>query len=280
MKIAVSGGKGFIGEPTARIGKEMGHEVSFFDRRDGNDILGDLGPLEGSEAVIHLAGLLGTHELFDDIQAAIDVNITGSYRIMDWCLKHQARYVGILMPDVFPSIYRATKIAGYNLAQALHHSKGLKVSHVRAFNAFGPGQAHGPAHPQKIVPTFAVNAWRGVPLPIWGDGSQTVDLVYVDDVARLLIEAVEYTNGEVFDAGTGTPMRVDQVAEMVRSIALSEAPLQHLPMRDGEEPTTVVASGQGWDLLYPHLRPQFRYGDLVNTVQWYRHYPTTEVPDA
>jgi UDP-glucose 4-epimerase len=277
MKITVTGGKGFIGEPTARIGKEMGHEVSFFDRRDGNNILGDLGPLEGSDAVIHLAGLLGTHELFDDIEAAIETNVLGSYRIMQWCLLNRARYVGILMPDVFPSVYRATKIASYNLAQALHHSKGLKVSHVRAFNAFGPGQAHGPGHAQKILPTFAVNAWRGVPLPIWGDGNQTVDLVYVDDVARLLIEAVEFSDGQIFDAGTGIPMSVRAVAEMVKGIAMSEAPLQYLPMRDGEEPTTVVATGHGWDLLHPHLRPKFRYLDLVNTVQWYRHYPANEV---
>src|ERR1044072_7649781 len=87
MKITVTGGKGFIGEPTARIGKEMGHEVSFFDRRDGNDILGDLTLLEGSDAVIHLAGMLGTHELFSDIESAIEVNIVGSYRIMEWCLR-------------------------------------------------------------------------------------------------------------------------------------------------------------------------------------------------
>jgi UDP-glucose 4-epimerase len=272
VKITVTGGKGFIGEPTARIGKEMGHEVSFFDRRDGNDILGDLGSLEGSEAVIHLAGMLGTHELFDTIPAAIETNILGSYRIMEWCLLNRARYVGILMPDVFPSVYRATKIAGYNLAQALMTSKGLKCSHVRAFNAFGPGQAYGPGHPQKILPTFAVNAWRGRPIPIWGDGTQTVDLIYVDDVARLLIEAVEYTHGQIIDAGTGVPFSVKTVAEMVKSIAKSDAPLQYLPMRDGETPTTITARGEGWDLLPPSIVPKFNYLDLINTVNWYRHY--------
>jgi UDP-glucose 4-epimerase len=273
MKITVTGGKGFIGEPTARIGKEMGHEVSFFDRRDGNDVLGDLGPLEGSDAVIHLAGLLGTHELFDSIQDAIDVNITGSYRIMDWCLKNDARYVGILMPDVFPSIYRATKMASHNLAQALQHSRGLKCSHVRAFNAFGPGQAHGPGHPQKILPTFAVNAWRGDPIPVWGDGRQTVDLVYVDDLAKLLVAATDFTNGEVFDGGTGHPFTVGGVASMVKALAgPSSSEIRYLPMRDGEKSTNIVAKGEGWHLLPKELLPKFRYGDLVDTVKWYKDH--------
>lgn len=270
MKITVTGGRGFIGAATAHIGKEMGHEVSFFDRRDGNDIMGSLSALRGSDAVIHLAGLLGTHELFDRVQETIDVNVTGSYRIMRWCLKHDARYVGIQMPNVFPSIYRATKMGAYYLAEALQHSRGLQCSHVRAFNAFGPGQAFGHGHPQKIVPTFAVNAWRGVPLPVWGDGRQTVDLVHVNDIARLLILATQFTNGEIFDGGTGQAHSVYGTASMVKAIAKSESPIHFLPMRDGETPTDIVAKGEGWDLLPPEYLPKFRYQDLVDTVEWYK----------
>jgi UDP-glucose 4-epimerase len=270
MKITITGGKGFIGTPTARYAQELGHEVAFFDRRDGNDILGDLSPLAGSDAVIHLAGLLGTHELFDDIQSAIDVNVTGSYRIMKWCLDHDARYVGILMPNVFPSVYRATKMASHYLAEALQNSRGLKSAHVRSFNAFGPGQAYGPGHPQKIIPTFAVNAWRGEPIPVWGDGRQTVDLIYVDDLAKLLVAATEFTNGEVFDGGTGTPFTVAGVASMVKALAGSQADTLYLPMRDGERPTDIVAKGENWDLLPKDTVPKFRYGDLVDTVNWYK----------
>jgi len=273
MKIAITGGKGFIGEPTARIAKELGHDVVFFERRDGNDIMGDLSGLDGSDAVIHLAGLLGTHELFANIQNAIDVNITGSYRIMDWCLRNQARYVGILMPDVFPSIYTATKIAAYRLAVALWHSQGLLMSHVRAFNAFGPGQAHGEGHPQKILPTFAVNAWQGKPLPIWGDGSQTADLVYVDDLARLLVAATGFTEGEVFDGGTGIPTVVLDLANEINQYTKNEAGFRNFPMRDGEEPTTIVATGEGWDLLPEELIPKYRPEDLKYTVDWYRDWP-------
>ena len=268
MKIAITGGGGFIGVATRRHAQELGHEAWTFDRADGHDILDDLGGLKGAEAVIHLAGLLGTHELFTSVQDAIDVNITGSYRVMDWCLNNDANYVGITMPDAFPSIYTATKIATQRIATALHHSRGLRVSHVRAFNAYGPGQKHGPGHPQKIIPTFATAAWRGEPIPVWGDGTQTVDLIHVDDVARILVRACSLTDNEVIDAGTGTALTVNQVANYILRTTQSMGGIRYLPMRDGEKPTNIVAKGEGWDLM--DFRPLFLWPDLGATVRWYR----------
>ena len=64
MKLVISGGGGFIGHATKLFAEEQGHEVWTFDRSDGHDILGDLDGLTGADTVIHLAGLLGTHELF------------------------------------------------------------------------------------------------------------------------------------------------------------------------------------------------------------------------
>jgi UDP-glucose 4-epimerase len=270
MRIAITGGGGFIGAATLRYAHEKGHDAWSFDRGDGNDIMDSLEGLKGAECVIHLAGLLGTHELFDHIQDAIDLNITGAYRIMDWCLRNDANYVGITMPDAFPSIYTATKIASQRLATALHHSRGLRVSHVRAFNAYGPGQKNGPGHPQKIVPTFASLAWKQVPIPVWGNGSQTVDLIHVDSVARILVAAIELTSNEVLDAGTGTALSVNQVADYVLKVTKSSGGIRYLGMRDGEKPTVIVATGEGWDLLPAHLRPTFNWSELADTVRWYR----------
>jgi len=270
MRIAVTGGSGFIGGATLRLANEEGHDAWSFDRSDGNDIMGSLDGLKGADCVIHLAGLLGTHELFEQIQSAIDLNITGAYRIMDWCLRNEASYVGITMPDAFPSIYTATKIASQRLATALHHSRGLRVSHVRAFNAYGPGQKHGPGHPQKIIPTFSSLAWKQIPIPIWGDGTQTVDLVHVNTVAQILLYATRLVDNEILDAGTGTALTVNQVADFVLKTAKSAASVEYLGMRDGETPTTIVATGEGWDLLPATVRPSFRWDELAETVRWYR----------
>jgi UDP-glucose 4-epimerase len=268
MKVAVTGGAGFIGTAVINALKEAGHDTVSFDRQHGHDVLGDLAGLDGCDAVIHLAGVLGTHELFESIQTAIDVNITGSTRIMQWCVDSGASYVGILMPDVFPSIYTATKIACQRIAAALRHSRGLRMSHVRAYNAFGPGQAVGPGHPQKIVPTFAVAGWRREPMPIWGDGRQSVDLIYVEDLARMLVDAMAFTDGQVFDGGTRTRYTVSDVAHLVQTITGSDVDPQHLPMRDGEIPSNICAWGEGWDLLA--WRPALRIADLRKTVEWYK----------
>lgn len=249
MRIVVTGGSGFIGRATVLAAEAAGHEARSFDRSNGNDILGDLSSLADADAVIHLAGVLGTAELFDTAEDAVINNVVGSLRILEACEKYDARYVGITMPQVFPSVYTATKVCSTRLATAWNKFKGVPVSHVRAFNAYGPGQAHGPGHPQKIVPTFATEAWAGRPIPVWGDGEQTVDLIHTGDLARMLVDAVDHGDDVTFDGGTGVPFTVNEVAQMVLSVTGSQAGIKYLPMRDGEEPTTIVATGEGWDRL-------------------------------
>ena len=86
--------------------------------------------LGGADSVIHLAGVLGTHELFDAPAEAVRVNVLGSLNVMQWCLNNHAQYTGILMPDVFPSIYTATKVAAKRLADALYHSSAPSVKRI------------------------------------------------------------------------------------------------------------------------------------------------------
>ena len=270
MKIAITGGSGFIGQHLLRLANEYGHEAWSFDRNEGNDIMGDLRGLSGANCVVHLAGVLGTHELFDRVQDAIDINITGSHKIMRWCLNSGASYVGITMPDAFPSIYTATKIATQRLATALHHSRDLKVSHVRAFNAYGPWQKFGSGHPQKIIPTFSRRAWDRLPIPIWGDGSQTVDLIHAHDIAKILLFATELHEDQVIDAGTGVGITVNDLASWILKYTGSEAGVEYLPMRDGETPTEIVAKGENWWKL-GDWRPRLDWNLITETVDWYRN---------
>lgn len=268
MKVAVTGGAGFIGRAVMTQLEAENHDAWMCDREHGCDITGDLEQLQGADAVIHLAGVLGTHELFDTIDEAIRVNINGSLNVMNWCLATDAQYVGILMPDVFPSIYTATKVASKKIGDALYHSKGLRVSHVRAFNAYGAGQKHGSGHPQKILPTFATEAWARHPLPIWGSGEQSVDLVHTDDLARMLVCALDYTDNQVFDGGTGHKVTVNQLATFVNLATANHAGVVHLPMRRGEIETQIVAEGEGWNEL--GWKPVFEAGKLLETIYWYQ----------
>ena len=272
-EMLVTGGDGFIGRQVMSEARVRGWLVRSFDRESGHDVrdFNDiLGMVDGCDAVVHLAGVLGTHELFDTPHHAVQVNVSGSLNVLQACDRVGATYVGITMPQVFPSIYTATKVAATRLASAFAHSHGLEVAHVRAFNAFGAGQAHGVGHPQKIVPTFAVEAWAGRPIPIWGDGTQTVDLIDTVQLARMLVDAVDVGGDVTLDGGTGRAFTVNEVAEMVLDITGSTAGVEYLPMRRGEVPTNIVATGEGWDHL--DWRPEFDVYDFRSAVMSYRDW--------
>jgi UDP-glucose 4-epimerase len=219
------------------------------------------------DAVIHLAGVLGTSELFQDPYRAVDVNIKGTLQVLQACQALSgARYVGITMPQVWDNVYQATKLCSAKLASAWHRHFDIPVSHVRAFNAFGEGQkVYGV---QKIIPTFATMAWAGEPLPVWGDGEQLVDLVYVKDVARMLVDAMQFEDDRTFDAGTGQPITVNEVARLIQEMTGHFVGIDHLPMRSGEHGHGIVAEGEGWaDLGWA---PDFRLEELMSTVAWYK----------
>lgn len=271
MRVLVSGGSGWIGSAVRAELARRQMEAVTFDRRDGRDV-GDFDDVKAAVAdvdhVIHLAGVLGTHELFADPIGAVEANVIGSLNVTLACLRFDVGLTEITMPRVNPSLYAATKTCAMDIAEAYRLAEGLRVSYVRAYNAYGPGQAYGGDHPQKIVPTFATAGWRGEPLTIWGDGMLWVDLVHVDDVARMLVEAMEFGDGQLFDAGTGYVQTVLEVARKVVALTGGRSEIELLPPRKGERRVSTaadVARSENWDLLqgwHPVFDP-VRFADAV-----------------
>ncbi len=272
MRVAVTGGGGFVGQHVVGELKSR-YKPVVIDRVTGGDILApDLGSkMRDCGAVIHLAGVLGTSELFSDAEHAVDVNVKGTLRVLQECREHRMRFVGITMPQVWTNVYQATKGCAQKLASAWYEYYKVPVSHVRAFNAYGPGQKiYGV---QKIVPTFCIKAWRNEPIPIWGSGEQTVDLVHVTDIARMLVDAIKFGDGQIFDAGTGVSHTVNEVAQLVLEITGSTAGVEYFPMRHGEtEGTKLAASGDGWNLL--GWKPVWNLTEFEQTVNWFRQFAT------
>ena len=251
MKILVTGGDGFIGRYVQSRCKELGIEAFSFDI--AGDIQQDVTEWDHllwaidqyePDSIIHLAGLLGTHELWGMAEDAIDVNIKGTLNVARAALKADAKLISIEQPHVWYNMYEATKFAARRMLTGLHYDEGLRVDFVTAHNAFGPGQAHGEGHPQKIIPTFATKAWAGEDIPIWGDGNQMVNLVYVGDVADSLIQRALIPHGyplEHFQAGTDTILSVSRVALMVLQYVAdsgggTETDIDYRPARKGEQP--------------------------------------------
>jgi len=282
MRVAITGSRGLIGGAVRARLEADGCDVLGLDLRDGFDVRQRFDFGDDVDGVIHLAGVLGTHELFDDVHNAIASNITGTVNVLDAVVRtgRCPAYVGITMPPVFPSIYTATKIAAAAFERAYRHEYRIPMVKVRAFNAFGPGQAHGPGHPQKIVPTFACEAWAGRPIPIWGDGTQGVDLISTSQLADVLYEAYLAANSErercvaedvTIDGGSGTCFTVNEVAGMVNDYTGNAAGVKYLSMRRGEIPTNICAEREGWEWL---SRPvEFDLAELHATIDSYRDHP-------
>lgn len=256
----VTGGEGFIGQAVQRVLVEEGITPISFDTSLGWDVMTDKPPQ--AFGIIHLAGILGTSELFSDPFKAVDINIKGTLNMLEWCKGNKATFVGITMPQVWKNVYQATKGCAMDLAIAYGKQFDFPVTHVCAYNAYGPGQkVHGV---QKIIPTFAYRSWRGRPMPIWGDGSQKVDLVHVDDVAKTLVTALKNPFLKFREAGSGDAMTVLEIADMVGNIT-GNHDKKFMPMRPGE------TDSQGVVAIGPVFTPSARHDPrFEETVNWYR----------
>ena len=273
MHVLVTGGKGFIGTAVCNALTEAGHRVSVFDNTVDpmhSIIIRPMimSAIKGKDAVIHLAGLLGTDELFDAPYDAVDVNVTGTLNVLESCVEHGAQFVGISMPDVFPSIYTATRTCARSLATAYHHAHGLPTAHVQAFNVFGPGQKHGPGHPRKIIPAFSYEAWRNLNVTIWGQGNQTVDMIDSQTVGEIFVQALNVVDNSTIDAGTGIEWTVNQVWDYVREYTETKSKVQYKHMRRGEVLSRIKATGQGWQYL--DEMPRLRMDRLDAAIDSYR----------
>jgi nucleoside-diphosphate-sugar epimerase len=107
----------------------------------------------------------------------------------------------------------------------------LDVRVLRWLNVYGPGQK---AHPvRKAVPIMILQALHGRPIEVYGSGEQPVDLVYVDDLARVTVAymQLESTGCETSDTGLTIRLTVNELAELIRRLTDSRSKIVHLPMR-------------------------------------------------
>lgn len=276
MRVTVTGGSGFIGSAVCDELRWRDMDPRPFDRVHGNDVL-DFGPGDCGDAVIHLAGALGTAELFDDPYGAIETNIVGSMRVIDACAKAGVPLVQITMPSIWRNVYQATKRCAVDLADAWQMHRGLQVTHVCAFNVYGPGQHVLPV--RKFLPTFATAAWRDRPIQIWGDGQQMMDVVHVQDTAVVLVEALTRCphEGETLEAGSGVGTSVLAVAEAVRDHVGRGTSIEMEPMRAGEHrstpPVADTTALRRYGIQVPsplNLGTLREDGRFTEAVEWYR----------
>jgi UDP-glucose 4-epimerase len=151
-------------------------------------------------------------------------------------------------PSVWLNTYTFTKHTAEKMANLMTRYHPVKITVLRLLNIYGPGQKLYPV--RKILPTFAAKALRGLPLEVYGDGMQTVDMLYSKDAARLIVAAMRGKfNPNAMDCGTGVEMTIREVAESVNRYYGNTAGIRCVAMRKGETPGTRLVAADTRDLV-------------------------------
>jgi len=254
MRVLVTGGAGFIGRWVVGALLAEGHEVLAVDNLVAGDAAaldefagrpgylgletGDVRDaascrrwLTGVDAVAHLAASISVQESIDDPATTFDNDVVGTFNVLEAARATGARVVFMSTCMVYDragdegisethptkpaSPYAAAKLAGEALTLSYFHAYGLPTTVVRPFNTYGPHQRS--VGEGGVVAIFTRRSLLGEELRIFGDGTQTRDLLYVEDCARFVVAALlsERATGRILNAGTGRDVSVNELAAMV-----------------------------------------------------------------
>lgn len=290
LSILVTGGSGFIGSHLVDYLVDLGHEVTVLDRRRprfGNGsqavfIRGDITDeavvaraVLGKQYVFHLAGQVGTTELLARPVSASMSNIVGSAVVLEACRKIGSRLVQVSKPMVWLNAYTVTKRAAEELTAIYIREFGVEAVILRPFNAYGPRQS--PHAAKKAVPHWIIGALRDEALDVYGDGTQTMDLIHVTDVVRAMgrlldNEAWEKTQGGTFEIGSGEETSVNEAVRIIQDVVgMMSGNVNPLTMRLGEtEGTRLRAKSEPFRELTGWLPMKPLREGIAETVAWYR----------
>ena len=254
MRLAVTGATGFIGARLIDRALSRGYEVTAL-ARDPERVAAGMGsglrierwsvgdplpPLGRTDAVLHLAAYIPA-DLSDARQAArcFEINTNGAIQVgMEAASQGVKRFVlfgsaQVYAPGAGPaseaspafpvhraSYYLASKLAAEICLLAFGKSNAMPVTVLRLASVYGPGM-----HDTGMVPVFVRTLGNGRSLVIQDGGQYSVDLVYVDDVVTLALEAAERAEGGVFNAGSGRASTSLEAAQIVADAVGAERQL-------------------------------------------------------
>lgn len=255
MNILLTGGAGFIGRAVAKRLIEDEHQVWVLDdlsngqerniaeyrNRLAEFIIGDIKNEDLLENLFnqvkfdicyHLGASINVQDSIDDPRTTFNNDTLGTFYLLEQCRKYQVKMVFMSTCMVYErcsdekgiteqhpikpaSPYAGSKIAAENMVLSYFHAYGLPTVVIRPFNTYGPFQKTGGEG--GVVAIFIKRKLDGKDLNIYGDGSQTRDLLYVDDCARFVVQAgySDGVNGEIVNAGLGKDVSVNELARII-----------------------------------------------------------------
>jgi dTDP-glucose 4,6-dehydratase len=305
VKLLVCGGAGFIGSHFARLRlRDHGDEVVVLDKltyagREDNlrdltdddgftfvhgaieDPMAVAGAIAGCDAIVNFAAETHVDRSISGPEVFLTTQMNGTWTLLEAARQHELRYVQVSTDEVYGSIdegsfteaspldpsspYSATKAGADLLVASYGHTYDLPAAICRGSNNYGPFQ-----YPEKLIPLMVLNALHGDPLPVYGDGKNVRNWLYVEDFGRAIGTVLERgATGEAYNVGGPDECpNLDVVRRILAHTDRDESLIEFVTDRPGHDRRYSLSSDKvralGWE-------PQMRFDEgLERTVAWYR----------
>jgi len=240
------------------------------------------------EAVVHFAAESHVDRSILGPEAFVQTNIIGTFTLLEAARKYTRRFHHVSTDEVFGSLttdapafheatpydprspYSASKAGSDHLVRAYHHTYGLPVTISNCSNNYGPYH-----FPEKLIPLAITNLLEGKKVPVYGDGAQVRDWLYVEDHARAIALILEKGRiGETYCiGGDGERENIWIVKELLRLLGKDEASIEYVKDRPGHDLRYAINFNKiqtelGW-------QPSVSLGEgLIKTVEWFKSNET------
>lgn len=309
MKILVTGGAGFIGSNFIKymLKRHADYQIVNLDKltyagnlenlKDIEDnpnysfIKGDITDRDkvkeifeaGIEYVVNFAAESHVDRSIVDPGIFLKTNIIGTQILLDASRKYGVKkYLQISTDEVYGSLdetgyftedtplspnspYSASKASADMLTKAYHHTYGLPINITRCSNNYGPYQ-----FPEKLIPLMIINSLHDKELPVYGDGLNVRDWLYVEDHCRAIDMVLhEGKNGEVYNiGGNNEKANIEIVKLILRELGKPESLIKYVKDRPGHDrryaiDSTKIQQELGW-------KPEYKFEEgMKKTISWY-----------
>lgn len=239
--------------------------------------------LEGAHAVLHLAAESHVDRSITGAKVFYETNVLGTQQLLESAKRRGVeRFVHVSTDEVYGSIesgawredhllepnspYSSSKAGSDLAALAYHRTFGLNVMVTRCSNNYGPRQ-----FPEKLIPLFVTNLFDGQKVPLYGDGLNVRDWLFVDDHCRAILLVLENGRaGEIYNIGGGTGLaNVEITRALLELCGADESMIEPVEDRLGHDRRYCV----DWGKIREELgyRPEVDFDEgLARTVKWYR----------
>ena len=306
MAYLVTGGAGFIGSHITEEIIKRGDEVIILDNMysgraeniavnpkavfiDGSiqdkEILGSICTKYNIEGIFHLAAVASVQKSIENPVLVHEVNVTGTLNVLEAAREHGVRKVVLSASaaaygdnPVFPkredmlpeplSPYAVSKIASEMYCKTYAELYDMQTISLRYFNVFGPRQDPNGEY-AAVIPKFTEKICARESPTVFGDGEQTRDFVYVKDVARANILAMDSDVCGLFNIGTGVQTSLNNLAKMIMDAAGVSVEMKYEPERDGDVRHSVADISKAQTEL--GYTPEWGLADgIKETVEYFK----------